>query len=173
MSRTTFRRPGLATALAVLCAVVLIGGVAMGLWLRHESGEDEARAQERAEVVQAAQRFTVTWNTIDPKRADTYLEQVSSLVTDNFREEAFGDQADQAAEIIRKGGVVSDAKVLTDGDGIPLVGVSVIDPNSATVLVVADSQRRVGEQEALRYWRWQLELVKQDGQWLVDDLSTI
>ncbi len=173
MTREGTRRRGLANVLALLCAVVLIAGLVLGLWLRDQAGEIDEREQDRAEVVQAAQRFTVTWNTIDPEEADQYLEQVSGLITERFQEEAFGGQGQQAAEVIRKGGVTSDAKVLTDGDGVPLVGISVIDPNSATVLVVSDSQRSVKEQQALRHWRWQLELVKQDGEWLVDDLATI
>ncbi len=173
MSAGRTRHPRIATVLAAVCAVVLVAGIAFGVWLRDQSSEIDQESQDRAEVVQAAQRFTITWNTIDPDQADEYLEQVNALVTDGFEEKAFGGQGEEAAKVIRQGGVTSQAKVLTDGDDVPLVGISVIDPNSATALVVSDSQRTVGEQEALRHWRWQLDLVKQDGDWLVDDLSTV
>lgn len=167
------RRPRLATILAGLCAVVLIGGLVLGLWLRDRTGEIQATERDRADVVQAAQRFTVTWNTMDPQAAEEYVDQVGTLVTDKFREEAFGGKDDEAVQLIREGGITSDAEVLVDGDGIPLVGVSTLDPNSAVVMVVADSNREVNGQQVVRHWRWQLELVKQGDEWLVDDLATV
>jgi hypothetical protein len=159
--------------LAGLCAVVLVAGLALGLWLRDQTEEIEREEQARAEVLAAAQRFTITWNTIDPKAAEEYVAQVGELVTDQFREEAFGGKDEEAAQLIGEGGVTSDAKVLVNADGTPLVGVSTLDPNSATVMVVADSNRSVNGQRALRHWRWQLELVKEGDEWLVDDLSTV
>jgi phosphohistidine swiveling domain-containing protein len=170
---TATRRPRLAGILAGLCVVVLVGGLVLGLWLRDRAGDIERRNQAEAEVVQAAQRFTVTWNTMDPDAAEQYVEQVEQLVTDKFREEAFGGQGAQAAELIREGGITSNAEVLVNQDGIPLVGISTLDPNSAIVMVVADSNRRVNKQRALRHWRWQLELVKEGDEWLVDELSTV
>ena len=167
------RRPWLATVLAGLCAVVLVGGLALGLWLRDQTEEIEREEQARAEVVAAAQRFTITWNTIDPEAAEEYVAQVGELVTDQFREEAFGGKDEEAAQLISEGGVTSDAKVLVNADGTPLVGVSTLDPNSAIVMVVSDSNRSINGQRALRHWRWQLELVKEGDEWLVDDLSTV
>jgi hypothetical protein len=167
------RRTRLATILAGLCAVLLVGGLVLGVWLRERSGDMERADKDHVDVVQAAQRFTVTWNTMDPEDAEGYVSRVDDLITDKFREEAFGGQDEEAVKLIREGGITSDAKVLVNGDGIPLVGVSTIDPNSAVVMVVADSNRTVNKQRVQRHWRWQLELVKQDGQWLVDDLSTV
>lgn len=173
MRADSTRRPRLATILAGLCVVALVVGVALGLWLYDRSQEIESTAQQRAEVVSAAQRFTVTWNTIDPKAAEDYVAQVSELVTPAFREKAFGGKDEEAARLIREGGITSDAEVLVDEDGIPLVGVSTLDPNSALVLVVADSNRSVNGQRVVRHWRWQLELVKEGDEWLVDNLSTV
>ena len=172
--RTGFsRRPRLATALAGVCAVVLVAGLVLGLWLRDRTEEIEREEQARAEVVAAAQRFTITWNTIDPEAAEEYVTQVGELVTDQFRKEAFQGKDEEAAQLISEGGVTSDAKVLVNEDGTPLVGVSTLDPNSAIVMVVADSNRNIDGQRALRHWRWQLELVKEGDEWLVDDLATV
>lgn len=173
MSAAATRRPRLATVLAGLCVLTLVTGLALGVWLNGRADDIDSRKQAEAEVVQAAQRFTVTWNTIDPDQAEQYVEQVDELVTDEFQEQAFGGEVDRAAELIREGGVVSDAEVLVDEDGIPLIGVSTLDPNSAIVLVVADSNRRVNRQRALRHWRWQLELVRDGDEWLVNDLSAV
>lgn len=172
--------------LAAVCVVVLSAAVAAGLLLVDRqsevaekgnvrvtgTGEVETTAQ-RTDVVEAARRFTVTWNTIDPDQAEAYVEQVRPLVTEEFFEEAFQGEEDAAVELIRKGGVLSEAKVLENEDGVPLVGVSTIDPNSAVVLVVADSTRRVNEQRVRRHWRWQLDLVEEGGDWLVNDLTQV
>ena len=173
MRADSTRRPRLASLIAGLCVAVLVVGLALGVWLYDRSRDIESTAQQRAEVVAAAQRFTVTWNTIDPQAADEYVARISELVTPAFREEAFGGKDEEAARVIREGGITSDAEVLVDKDGIPLVGVSTLDPNSAVVMVVADSNRRVNDQRVVRHWRWQLELVKEGDEWLVDDLSTV
>lgn len=168
-----FRRPSVTALLVALCVVVLTAAVATALVLRDRDADLEAEQTRRAEVVSAAQRFTVTWNTIDPERIEQYVDEVSALLTDEFRAEAFGKETEEAVKLLREGGLTSDARVLTNEDGIPLVGVSTIDPNSATVLVVADSNRTIDKQRVRRHWRWQLELVKQGDQWLVDDLKTV
>ena len=171
---TKARAPAMRTAVArVVFAVPITTAVALGLWLRNRTQDIDSTEQDRAEVVAAAQRFTVTWNSIDPKQAKAYVAQVRELVTDTFLDKAFGGKVGEAARLIRQGGITSDAKVLVNGDGIPLVGVSTLDPNSAVVLVVADSNRQVNGQTALRHWRWQLGLVKEGDEWLVDDLSTV
>ena len=63
--------------------------------------------------------------------------------------------------------------MLTDGDGIPLVGIASIDGDSAEVLVVSDANRVANRQRVLRHWRWQVSLVKVDGEWLVDDFKEV
>jgi phosphohistidine swiveling domain-containing protein len=167
------RRPTVTASLVALCLVVLVAAVATALVIRDRHAENEAEQNRRAEVVSAAQRFTVTWNTIDPKRLEQYVDEVGALLTDEFRKEAFGEQTADAIELLKQGGLTSDARVLTNEDDIPLVGISTIDPNSATAMVVADSNRTVEGQRVRRHWRWQLELVEQDGTWLVDDLKTV
>ena len=173
MRATSTRRPRLASVLAGLCLLVLVAGLVLGVVLRSQAQELEDRETARAEVVQAAQRFTVTWNTMDPKNAEDYVENVRGLMTEELRKEAFGGEDEEAAKLIRKGGITSDAKVLVDEAGIPLVGISTVDPNSASVMVVADSRRTVNGQRVMRHWRWQLELVNEGGDWLVNELTPV
>ena len=180
------RFTGLTWTLAAVCVLTLAGALVLALVVADRRSEVEEKGQVRVttvgdvdagedfkEVVAAAQRFTVTWNTIDPDDAPAYVRSVRPLVTEGFFEKAFQGKEAAAAKLIREGGVTSDGKVLTDADGVPLVGVGTIDPNSATVMVVADSLRRVNGQRALRHWRWQLELVKEGDAWLVDDLIQV
>ncbi len=165
-------RPRLATALAVLCVLALVGGVVAGVWMRRESSDIEAADTARAEVVQAAQRFTVTWNTIDPKKPEDYVAAVAPLLSTKFRKE-FTDNKQDVIGGITQLGLSSTGKVLSDEDGIPLVGIADLDGDSAKVMVVSDSQRVSGGQPVVRHWRWELGMVKVDGKWLVDDLKAV
>jgi hypothetical protein len=165
-------RPRLATTLAVLCALALVAGVVAGVLMRRRSADIEAQETARAEVVQVAQRFTVTWNTIDPKDAEGYFESVVPLLSTKFRKE-YTDTKEDVIGGIRQLGLSSKGKVLNDEDAIPLVGISDLDDDSAKVMVVSDSQRVSGGQPVVRHWRWELTIVKVDGQWRVDNLKAV
>jgi len=165
-------RPRLATVLAVLCALALIGGIVLALWLQDRTEEAEAAEQDRIEAMQAAEEFTVVWNTFRPKDASTYVERVSPLLSSKFKGE-FTNAAEDVVVGITQQRLFSKGEVLRDGDGIPLVGISSIDPDSAEVLVVADAKRVANRQRVLRHWRWQVSLVKVDGEWLVDSFKEV
>ena len=164
--------PRLATALAALCVLVIVAGVVAVVVLRPRSEKVTTEDTDRAEVVQAAQRFTNTWNTIDPKKAQEYVDAVTPLLSTKFRKE-FTDTKDDVIGGITQLGLSSRGKVLTDDAGIPLVGVADLDEDSAKVMVVSDSQRVSSGQPVLRHWRWELQMVKVGGQWLVDDLKAV
>ena len=165
-------RPRLATALAVLCVLALVGGVVAGLWMRGRSADIEADDTARAELVQAAQRFTVTWNTIDPKKPQEYVDAVSPLLSTKFRKEFTDTQSDVIGGITQLG-LSSTGKVLNDEDGLPLIGIADLDDDSAKVLVVSDSRRVSSGQPVVRHWRWELSMVEVDGDWLVDGLKAV
>ena len=165
-------RPLLATVLTGLCALVLFSGLVFLFWLRGQTQEHEDAQQDRAAVVQAAQRFTVTWNTFRPKDADTYVERVTPLLSTKFAKE-FADASEDVVTGITQQRLFSKGRVLTDGDDVPLVGIASIDPDSAEVLVVADATRVANRQRVLRHWRWQLSMVKVDGEWLVDHFKEV
>ncbi len=165
-------RPRLATALAVLLALALVAGVAVGLWMRGRSSDIDAGDTDRAEVVQAAQRFTVTWNTIDPAKVQEYVDAVEPLLSTKFRKEFTDTQQDVIGGITQLG-LSSTGKVLNDEDGIPLIGIADLDADSAKVMVVSDAQRVSGGQPVVRHWRWELTMVKVKDQWLVDDLKAV
>jgi hypothetical protein len=156
----------------VLCVLALALGVVSGVWMRRESSRISDEDTARAEVVQAAQRFTVTWNTIDPKKTEDYVKAVEPLLSTKFRKE-FTDSQEDVIGGITQLGLSSTGKVLNDEAGIPLVGVADLDDDSAKVMVVSDSQRVSGGQPVERHWRWELSMVNVDGKWLVDDLKAV
>ena len=165
-------RPRVATVLAVLCVLALVGGIVLITWLRGETQEREDAEQNRIAALQAAERFTVTWNTFRPTEAEAYVDEVSTLLSTKFATE-FKNAAKDVVLNIDQQRLFSKGEVLVDGDGIPLVGIASIDGDSAEVLVVSDANRVANRQRVLRHWRWQVSLVKVDGQWLVDDFKEV
>jgi hypothetical protein len=165
------RHPALATTLAALCLLLIAAGVGLFAYV-HPADADTAEAEDRAAVVQAAERFTETWNTFTAQDASTYVERVGPLLTTKFRKE-FTDASQDVVNGIQQQGLSSSGKVLVDQDGIPLVGIERIDPDSASVLVVSDANRVSNGQKVLRHWRWEIELDKVGGRWLVDSFKEI
>ena len=165
-------RSRLATLLAVLCTLALIGGVVLFFWLQDRTDDIADAEQDRIEAMQAAERFTVEWNTFRPTEVDDYIDRVTPLLSSKFEGE-FSNAAPDVVEGITQQRLFSKGEVLRDGDGVPLVGVSSIDADSAEVLVVSDAKRVANRQRVLRHWRWQVSLVKVDGEWLVDSFKEV
>ena len=165
-------RWGLATLLAVLCTLTLIGGIVLLFWLQDRTDDIADAEQDRIEAMQAAERFTVEWNTFRPTEVDDYIDRVTPLLSSKFEGE-FTNAAPDVVEGITQQRLFSKGEVLRDGDGVPLVGVSSIDADSAEVLVVSDAKRVANRQRVLRHWRWQVSLVKVDGEWLVDKFKEV
>lgn len=168
----TRSRPRLATVLAVLCALLLAGGTVMALHLRDKGAERRDLEADRLAVLQAAERFTETWNTFTPDAAQEYVDDVAPLLSTKFRAE-FTEAAADVITGITQQQLSSTGTVLADSDGIPLVGIASLDPDSAEVLVVSDAERVAGGQNVVRYWRWQIQLVKVGGEWLVDGFDEV
>ena len=164
--------PVVATVLAALCAVVLVAGVVLAVWLGEKSDDVSAREQDEVDVRTAAQRFTETWNTFSADDAEGYVDEVSPLLSTKFRAE-FTEAATDVVSGIQQQQLSSEGEVLENRDEIPLVAVASMDADSAEVLVVADAQRTLNGQQVLRHWRWQVSLVKVDGEWLVDSFEEI
>ena len=174
--RTTDDRPRprrrLATLLAALCALALVGALVFYLWLQNRTSEIADAEQDRVGAMQAAERFAVEFNTFRPDEAESYVDRVAPLLSSKFEGE-FTSTAEDVVSGITQQRLFSKGEVLKDGDGIPLVGISTIDNDSAEVLVVADANRVANRQRVLRHWRWQVSLVKVDGEWLVDSFKEV
>ena len=165
------RHPVLATTLAALCLLLVVAGVAVFLYV-HPAQAQAAQAEDRAAVVQAAERFVETRDTFTAKDVDGYIARVGPLLTTKFRAQ-FVKLTQGLAEGIKQQSMQSKGKVLVDEAGIPLVGIARIDPDSATVLTVSDAYRVVSGQKVLRHFRGEIQLVKVQGKWLVDDFKNL
>ena len=111
----------LALVLAGLCVLALAATIALGVWLVRATQESSSEAAERTEVVQAAERFTETWNTFEAAEADKYVERVAPLLSTSFRAEF-----EESAENVLTGMIDLVVKNLKKGARIRLVGLGIL-----------------------------------------------
>ncbi|NGN92773.1 hypothetical protein G5C66_08500 [Nocardioides sp. KC13] len=160
--------------LALLVAVIIAAVGYVGWQLTR--GADESVVSQREQVMAAADKFVARVNTYGPedigsdkKTMPDYRKEVGALLTPKFEKSFLGNVAFAEATVVQQG-----VGRTTDVHGTAVAG---LDEDSATVLVVAElaisypksegSEERV--ESARQLARTEVELVKQNGKWLVDD----
>jgi Mce-associated membrane protein len=148
---------GLAAAGAVLAAVLL----AMNL---QDAPDEEARRQE---ILQAARQQGVNITTLDHRSVEQDLQRVLALSTGNFRAEFVAGTKD-LTDLVVQNKAVSTGEVLE-------AGIVTADSDSARVLVVADStvSNSTTEEQQVRHYRMQLDLVRRGDRWLTSALTFV
>jgi Mce-associated membrane protein len=149
-------------ALAVVAVVALVLEL---LVLRPRYEAVQADQQARADVTRVAQRFTAEVNNYDVGTIDSYQSRIGPMLSTTFRGEFQKSMQDIVA-------AVKQSKMTSHGD-VLTSAVSSVDPDSATVLVVADADVRTVFDTRKRHFRWEVDLVKVDGRWLVDDFKPV
>ena len=170
-------RPLLATVLAVVCATCagLLGWLQTGA-AGSPGGLDAPDDRER--VMSMTDQFVKRLGTYDPGMVDSsgqmpdYRSQVREVITPKFAAD-FDKQVTTAEQLVAQAGITRTAQVFA-------TAVSSIDDDSARVLVAgaftdsyaqgAGKKRRTIEQEPLPF-RFVVDLVTIDGEWLVDDFT--
>ncbi|MEU6135566.1 hypothetical protein [Nocardioides sp. NPDC047086] len=174
--QTTTKRGALLRwgVLALLIAVILAAVGYVGWQLTR--GADESVVSQREQVMAAADKFVGRVNTYGPddvgsdkKTMPKYREQVGELLTPKFEKSFLGNVAFAEATVVQQG--------VGRTTSVHSTGVAGLDEDSATVLVVAElaisypkaegSEERV--EAARQLARTEVELIKQNGKWLVDD----
>lgn len=150
---------------AVLLALLLLVAVALGIWGYVRLGSADEDLDARGEVTRVAERFMVQFNTYDPEGVEEYTGTVNEMLSTSART-AFSEQIEDITTLIRETDLKSQGEVLVSG-------VASLDPDSARVLVVADAQATSQAGTVDRHFRWQIDLVKVDGEWLVDDFNPV
>ncbi len=148
---------GLAAAGAVLAAVLL----AIKL---QDAPDEEARRQE---ILQAARQQGVNITTLDHRSVEQDLQRVLALSTGNFRAE-FEAGTKDLTDLVVQNKAVSTGEVLE-------AGIVTADSDSARVLVVADSTvtNSATEDQQVRHYRMQLDLVRRGDRWLTSALTFV
>lgn len=153
----------LAAALAVLVlALAVTGGVLLPRWLDARAEDERRRA-----VLRAATAEVVAFTTLDYRDLEPSIERVLDGATGEF-EEQFESSRAQLEQLSRDNESVSEGRVLE-------AGVVSMDEDSATVVVVADSQvtNKSADEPQPRHYRLQLDLVLEGDRWLTSDLQFV
>ena len=150
-------------AILVLAAAALI--VVQLVSVRPSYLEARAEDQARAEAVRSAERFVVEANNFDSSDLPTLKQRLSPMLTTKFRS-GFEATIDDILTQIEEAELVSQGEVLRSA-------VASVDTDSAEVLVVADATAQSTFGERARHFRWESELDKVDGTWLVDNFTPV
>ena len=170
-----FRR-GLLAALVVVVvagALVLTALVAgRGVPGVGGGGQDDVQ-REREAVMAQTEQFMLRMGTYGPDLLDAkgampkYRSRVEAVITPKFAV-SFQKEASTAEQLVAQAKISRQAAVYA-------TGVSSIDEDSATALVAGsftDSYPKTGERDPAPF-RFQVDLVKIKGTWLVDDFSPV
>lgn len=155
----------LAVALAAVAVAAAVAIVVQLLLVRPQYVEARAEQEARADAVRSAERFTVEVNNFDAADLATLKERLSPLLTTKFRAD-FEKTIDDILVQIEEAKLTSEGEVLRSA-------VASVDPDSAQVLVVADASADSVFGTRVRHFRWELDLVKVDGEWLVDNFTPV
>lgn len=171
--------------LLVLLAVALIAAsVWLGVLVLDRTDSDDGPVRVRAEqttddervredVMAATRQFVLNMGTYGPEDLDDkgkmpgYRDRVKPLLTTSFGTQ-FEEAITVAEQLVAKFAQKREADVYG-------VGVASFDNDSAKALIagaLTDSFGK-GEQEDPRQFRWEVDLVKVDGDWLVDNYEPV
>lgn len=178
------RRRGGRTGVAVVLAVVVAASLAALVWMslagRSTADGGLELPEEREQVMSLTDQFVKRLGTYSPDMLDDsgqmpdYREQVREVITPKFAAD-FDQEVATAEQLVAQGAITRTADVFA-------TAVSSIDDDSARVLVAGaftDSyeqgrgdQAQSIDQEPLPF-RFTVDLVMIDGEWLVDDFSPV
>ena len=165
--------------------VVLVASAATLGWLLvdRDGGSSDAAQSDREAVMSQTEQFVLRLNTYGPDQLDEqghlteYRDQVKEVITPKFASDFETSGLPIAEETVKTAGYGRTAKIYG-------LGVESIDEDSATVIVAAgmtgsypdpkhpdDASKRVDADEDVL--RWEVDLVKVDGKWLVDDYTPV
>lgn len=156
--------PGLRLAVVGVATAALIAAVAVGYtrW----TAPDAAMHRDVTEVVGIASSAAEASATFTPQTPDANLDRLTTMMTKRGADGFRGEFDSMAKDLTSKGLTVSASTVSA--------GVEAIGPEAAVVAVIMrGTQNGPGRQPANVPLPLRVTLLKQDGRWLVDDLSPI
>jgi Mce-associated membrane protein len=149
-----------------LVAVLLVAACALAFWrLREERRHDELGR----EAVEVAETQVIDMTTVDQDNVDERLSTLIDRTTGDFRRQ-FEAFAETFADGVTQAGITSGETRLTAG----LVSLDE-DETDATVLIASTTQVTSKGQRNARpaYFRWQVDLRRVDGGWLVSGMEFV
>ena len=155
--------PCLPAVLGVLLVALLVAGGVLGWQLREATALQDARSA----ALQAATDHVDTFLTVDHRRVDQNIDAVLAGAAGEFKRQ-YAASRGRLADLVRQNRTRSTGEVLS-------AGVVSFDPDSARVIVVADSQVQnvASPQPQPRHYRLQVDLAKLGGRWLMTGLEFV
>lgn len=150
----------------VLVLLALLVATALAVVGREEVDDELTAAQH--DVAGAARAEALAFLTVDHRDMDPLIDEVLDGATGDFAEQYASQRETLTREAVRTGA--------TSTPEVVALGVGDQDDDSATVLVAANStvtNNATGDEGQVRYYRLRLELVREDGRWLTDDLRFV
>jgi len=174
MRRAKYALAALAGLLAIACVVVGAATAAAPSALPWKSKAERADARNLA-VTAAATKVTKAFLDVDYRDMDPRIATVLNLSTGTFKNQYQTAKNDLKAQS-------QAAKAVASG-AVRYVGIADIDSDTAVVYVAADTKvdnvsiqqdKAAGKQvQNRRYYRFQLDMSKVGGRWLLNDLQFI
>lgn len=149
----------LTAALLAACSDVVPGKAVTG----PASAEAKQRAADRDAALHVAERGALAVTRLDYRDVDRYWADQAAVVTADLRKELEKDRA-RIENSIRSQKLVVDATVWE-------AALSELDDDAATALAVLTIRRRTTEQDQRGTFRLVVKLAREDGKWLVSDVS--
>lgn len=169
--------------LVVLVVLLLVSAGALAWLLADRRGAADDQQAQREAVMAQTEQFVLRLNTYGPDDLDDqghltgYKEQVEQVITDKFAADFEKSGLPIAEQTVAKAGYGRTAEIFG-------VGVASVDDDSATTIVAGgltssypdpkhpqDAAKRVqADQDVLR---WQVDLVRTGGRWLVDSYAPV
>jgi Mce-associated membrane protein len=162
------KRPGSwavgAVTLLSATAVALAATAAILLVLRHGLRGDQA---ERESALAAARQQALNLVSLDNSTIDRDYDRMLAGTTDKLRADLEQNRAAAKAALAKSRG--TSTGTVTDAGLVELSG----DRASAIVIVDAVQTNTVSRSSLSHRFRFQLDLSRQDGQWLVGNLESV
>jgi len=153
--------------LAVACVVASL--LSFLTYREHDERTNAQVEQERyGDVIDAASTEALALVNIDYRDLETTYDTVRAGATGDFLKE-YTDSWDEQVDLFKQSKSVSTGKIRA-------AAVSSIDHDSATVMVVVEgtAQNNATENKPQqRRYRWRLDVVKVDGDWLTSKLEFV
>lgn len=188
VTRDPARPPRWRSLLAVALTLVVVASLALLVWLtaggRATADGGLDHPEEREQVMSLTDQFVKRLGTYSPDMLDDsgqmpdYRDQVREVITPKFAAD-FDKEVATAEQLVAQGGITRTADVFA-------TAVSTVDDDSARVLVAGaftdsytqgegkqgSGEARTIDQEPLPF-RFTVDLVVIDGEWLVDDFTPV
>ena len=161
------RHIALYVATVLLACVCVVGGVMV--WRTHDVRDRAQADQERyGDVVDAASDEAEAFINIRYDDAENSIDRVAEGATGEFKKQ-YSSSTKGVLEVLKQEKSVMEGKVLW-------AGVVDVDQDSATVIAATSgtvANQQTNNQPVARNFRLRLDLVREDGRWLTNDLQFV